>query len=134
MVKKGSPYTKPNPWKKWPIWLPCFCGSGIKAKDCPCTHLMPKMIAPIDFVRAEKELKELLAYVQTLFRQNKIFVDKNRAETFQRIFLERDGAYADETKTKKLCESSHYQLVDDRAKKDFEDRSIDLDVINDSLK
>jgi hypothetical protein len=95
---------------------------------------MAKMISPADQVRSDKEFKELFAYVKTLWESGKVWQDLERAATFQRIFLDRDGAYADETMAKKLGNEFREAREDDKKRQDFEDRSIDLDVIKDALK
>ncbi len=92
------------------------------------------MISPADQVRSDKEFKELFAYVKTLWKSGQVYRDTERCQTFRRIFLERDGAYADDTKAVKLGIESRAKMNDEKAAQDFKDRSIDLDVINESLK
>ena len=135
MKKRGSPYTKANPWKRWPQYLPCFCGSGKRASLCPCTKLMPRLISPADERIAFKDRGEMIAYVRTLWTEGKIYRDLERAQKFVRLFAERDGAHYHDQQMKKEGLAVAAKRVDDKQRKEFQDRSINLDetIIRDSL-
>jgi hypothetical protein len=85
-----SEFTKKNPWKNWPAYIPCFCGCGKKTKLCPSIKLMPKWIAPKDFDEASKDYQDKLIYVQGLLRKGEVYKDVEHSNRLAKIFMERD--------------------------------------------
>lgn len=99
----------------------------MRAEFCPCTSLMPKLITPADRVRADKEFKEMFAYVRTLWAEGKTYRDKERASTFTRIFAERDGAHYNDKEAQVKGDMARGKKLDAKNLKEFQDRSINLD-------
>lgn len=126
-----SIYTKTNPWKMYPRNLPCFCGSGLMAKMCLCTRLMPQMVTPRDAALAGKEMQEVVAYVHTLRKEGKIYIDEERAYKMKASFCERDGINIDETKMRREGDKERLRKIEVKKEVEFKKRRIDLDESTD---
>lgn len=54
----------PNPFKKWPRNLPCFCGSGVKFKKC-CHDKIIDVVTKVEHEDLVKDFNWMLDYMKT---------------------------------------------------------------------